>query len=524
MRRLIRLFDVLAARIDAKSGIGAVLVCWMLFVITAFRAGHRLYWYDELLTVKIAALPRMEEIWAALRAGLDLNPPFQYLAVRGAWSIFGNGPIATRLPVIIGFLVMSLCIFRFLRKRVPVTLAFAGMLLPWLTGAYQFALDARPYGILLGCSGVVLLCWSEAAGSSCRGLHLAGLGTALFVAFSTHCYAVMMAIPLAAGELVRLRRTKRPDWMLWSVMAVAGTPVLLYPALMHATKTPVNSSWPFYVNGWTAPLAYAELLEPLLWPVLAGIVLVLLTVERGARTDETQSAPAMPAHELAAVAGFAAIPAGAVLLSAVTSGAFALRYGAPGVVGIACLAAWAINRSSAHPARHGAVLALVLLAFFTGTFGGQLWAALRPRAVQASGPVTATPPELRVPGYPPVSREFSDGLPIVIASGMHFLEIEHAGDDALLARTYYLMDIDVALRRTGAAWFDLSYPSMQRMLRLRGNLEPAAQFLSQRKRFLLYSSGYLVEWLPQELLARGWHIRLLARSGFREVTEVTPPE
>ena len=106
---------------------------------------------------------------------------------------------------------------------------------------------------------------------------------------------------------------------------------------------------------------------------------------------------------------------------------------------------------------------------------------------------------------------------------MHFLEIEHTGDEALVARTYYLTDIDSAVRRTGSAWFDFSYPAMKRLLHLRANIEPADRFLARGGGFLMYSSGYVVEWLPQELLARGWHIRLLARDGFREVTEVTPP-
>ena len=532
MRRLSHLFDRLASSVDAKPAIWTILACWIFFAVTGFRAAHQPYWYDELITVKITALQRFADIWAALRMGLDLNPPFQYLAIRISQSLFGTAPMATRLPMTLGFLVMSLCIFLYLRRRVPVTLAFAGMMLPWLTDAYTFAIEARPYGILLGCSGVVLLCWSSASSPRRRPLHVAGLAAALAIALATHCYAVLLAIPLAAGEAFRLKRTRRPDWILWSSMAISALPVLLYPVLMRSNGAPVSSSWLYRPDLWTIPGAYVDLLGPFLLPLLPAVLLVLLTLEPPAAGAVESAFQSVPRHEMAALAGFAAIPAGAVLLAATTTGSFAIRYGTPGVIGVACLAAVMVDRSSLHPARHGAVLAAVFLGFFTGTFGHQLGVALRGQNVQAASPAPQPPAMLRVAGYPPVPAAVSEGLPVVIASGLQFMEIDHNSDDALLARTYYLTDIDAAVRHTGAAWFDFTYPAMKRQLHLRANVEPADRFLARSGRFLMYSSGAVVEWLPREMLARGWHIRLLARDqqirlpgreGFREVAEVTPP-
>jgi hypothetical protein len=305
-------------------------------------------------------------------------------------------------------------------------------------------------------------------------------------------------------------------------MAVSALPVLIYPALMRSTGAPAAASWKYHVNFWTAPGAYVELLQPFLLPLLLAVLLVLLTAETAAREPERGASASMPPHELAALAGFASIPAGAVLLAALTTGSFSLRYGMPGVIGIACLLVWMVNRSSRHAARHGAVLASVFLAFFTGIFGNQLASALHSHNFEAASP-SQSPELLRVPKYPGVPAAPTRDLPIVIANGLHFMEIDHTGDDALVGRMYYLTDIDAALRRTGAAWLDYTYPEMKRRFHLRANIEPADRFLARGGGFLMYSSGAIVEWLPQELLSRGWHIRLLARDGSLEVTEVTPP-
>jgi hypothetical protein len=62
------------------------------------------------------------------------------------------------------------------------------------------------------------------------------------------------------------------------------------------------------------------------------------------------------------------------------------------------------------------------------------------------------------------------------------------------------------------------------MLHLRVNVEPADAFLARQRQFLLYCSGYVVEWLLPELLARGWHVQLLAKTGAAEIMQVTAPD
>jgi hypothetical protein len=113
-------------------------------------------------------------------------------------------------------------------------------------------------------------------------------------------------------------------------------------------------------------------------------------------------------------------------------------------------------------------------------------------------------------------------LPVLIADGQVFLAVDYYGSDALRACTYYLMDLEAATRRTGSAWFDTTYPTAKRMLQIRSNIELADQFLARRQNFLMYSTGYVVEWLVPELLARGWHLRLLGKNAAVVMLEATP--
>lgn len=517
------LLDRTAAALQQKAPIFLFLVTWALFLTTAFRAAHRLFWYDELLTVKLCALPRLADLWAAVRTGIDLNPPLQYVAVRASQAVFGNNELGTRLPVVAGFSLMSLCLFLYLRRRISPSLAFAGMLLPWLTEAYRFALDARPYGILLGCSAVALLCWSRAAETSRRPVALIGLAFSLGLALLTHCYAAMLAIPFGAGELVRLRIRRRADWPMWAAFGVSALPVGLYPLLLAAQSGRALENSPFHVTLSTVPGAYQELLQPMLWPLIAAAVILIAAM--GSDEPAVSARVSLPKHELAALAGFAAIPVFAVAAGALTTGSFSLRYGSPGVIGIACLFAWATARLVPNPARTGAALALLFFGWFLGTFGLQWWEGVHGTTVRAAGPAAPVSqrPRVDVPGKPMLSLASDNNLPVVIASGLAFLEVNHYAEAAFAGRTYYLTNQQAALRYTGSSWFDTSYPAMKRIFGLPGNVEDADAFLAAHSAFLMHSNGYSVEWLMPELLSQGWHLRVLAKNGTEIMTEVTAP-
>src|SRR2546429_1799155 len=159
--------------------------CWVAAISLVYwtcaglRAAYRPFWFDELVTWHVARLPTLAAIWAALHDGVDQETPLTHLAVRLSHALFGYGHLATRLPALIGFWIMMLGLFVFLKRRLPLPYACLGMVFPMLTLAWSYAFEARAYGVILGCGAMALVAWQNVAEDRMRWLSLAGIATSL---------------------------------------------------------------------------------------------------------------------------------------------------------------------------------------------------------------------------------------------------------------------------------------------------------------------------------------------------------
>ncbi|MBA3966994.1 MAG: glycosyltransferase family 39 protein, partial [Nitrospirales bacterium] len=154
-----------------------VLAAFSLVYIltTCVIASKRMLWNDELFTLYISRLGDLTDIFAALGTGADQNPPSFYWLTHGVLKWLGETQLTVRLLEVIGVLLMSLCLFRFVSRRLPALYGFAAMIFPLITIAYEYAYEARPYGLVLGFSSLALLCWQEATENSKRIWWLIGL-------------------------------------------------------------------------------------------------------------------------------------------------------------------------------------------------------------------------------------------------------------------------------------------------------------------------------------------------------------
>src|SRR5262249_16783976 len=119
---------------------------------------------------------------------------------------------------------------------------------------------------------------------------------------------------------------------------------------------------------WTVLVEfYHSLLDPALLPLVAMLLLSALystshPSNRHARNSASRSGPHV--HELAAAFGFVAMPAVAVALAIMLTGAFAERYALPSVIGFSMLFAFASCRLvDGRP-----IIGLALVAVFCGSF------------------------------------------------------------------------------------------------------------------------------------------------------------
>ncbi len=193
--------------------IGLLTIAYAITVVLWAR--EKPFWYDELFTIYMCRLESFGAMWTALKDGADLTPPFLYLAVKWSQAVFGENHVGTRVPMMIGFWLMSLSLYLFLRQRTTATLALVGALFPFATNAFSYAFEARSYGIVLGGAGLALVCWQRAGNVSRRKLWLVGLSLSLGLALLTHCYAILLLFPFFLGEVARTLTGRRVDWPIW---------------------------------------------------------------------------------------------------------------------------------------------------------------------------------------------------------------------------------------------------------------------------------------------------------------------
>jgi hypothetical protein len=485
-----------------------------LLVVYAFLtwtlSRRKLMWNDELYTYYIARLPSMHDVWNALMARGEQTPPLFFAITRLSFRLFGVNLLSIRLPEILAFLAMTVCLYVFARRRMSSMSALCAAAFPLVTTAFPYAYEARPYGLVLGFAALALLSWQTATSAEgrARPFAVACLAASLAAAVSSHYYGVFVLVPLALGEAVRIVTRRRLDMAVWGALVISVVPLVWHLPLIKAGTAYAGAFWspPRWGN---LPDFYRDLLTPALIPVAA--ILILGTIQRAA-VDESPSPTrdgerTLPLHELAAIVGFVLIPVVSVGAAELVTGAFVNRYALAAVIGLSALAGLSTEVAfRQRPAARGLV-AVSLAAWFVVSQAHELR-----RPTGASLPVSpaaiARPMEW-------VAAVPERDLPLVVADPHNFTVLSHYGAPAITSRIVYLADPDCALKVLGhnsveRGMVDLIEPWFHM------NVVPFEPFVATHSRFLVYGNfvglGFL-NWLAPELRARGWHMELLNHDG-----------
>jgi len=468
--------EAVAAALEKKWLLLALVFGEVYLAITILHSLRR-FWYDELFTYYMTRLPGFGVLWTALKEGADLNPPLFYLVTEGFQKLFGDGEPGTRLPAVVGFLLMLLCIFLFVSRYGSRLAALAAMSFPVITGAYYYASEARPYGIELGFAGVAAVCWQSAARNERRNLYLPGMALALGCALMSHCYAVLVLIPFAVAEAVRLVLRRKFDWPMLAALAAPCPLVLSYLPLMGVAR---HDTWnnAFFRPDWTSFAdCYWKLFGGALLPLLlAGVFLVLDRWAHSPSIPPPVGAGSIPVQDMAIAVGFGVVPVFAVLLAMTVTGLYEFRYGILGTIGVSILLGALLARRSRSSKAAAAAVFLVFAGTFLASSG--LWVA-RFFAPPAASHEASEPP-LRL-------ADLSEGVPIVMADPILFLEFDHYESPKLLSRMYYLTDRAAALHYTGATAFG-SFDRPKKWFPLRAHLEDYRAFVASHPRFFVVTS------------------------------------
>ena len=300
------------------------------------------FWVDN-----VASIRQLIHIQSSLPLAID---PFFYhgLTFVGI-RLFGVHPFVLRLPSLLGFLLMQLSLFSFVRRIASERAAVFALAFPVFTPVFWFTEQVRPYGLLLGLFGLAMLSWQTAVRRQAhRTWALVVLALTIAVAINTHYYGVLLLAPLCAAELVRARQGRRLDIpVILSIGAGMAGAVFLLPFLKGGAEFRTNfqpgadshqaiaHSYNFILLGHVAFSTHTNHLLAIGLALLT--VLVLGSCVRQMRSKTLN----LPYAEFAFLVSLAALPFFGFLLGFGTH-AMEPRYVLGSVIGIAALLAIAL--------------------------------------------------------------------------------------------------------------------------------------------------------------------------------------
>jgi 4-amino-4-deoxy-L-arabinose transferase-like glycosyltransferase len=446
----------------------AVLLIYY-FALVAL-ANRRHLSHDELYTYYIAQSPSLSELWQNLR--FDLNPPLIYLSVRASMRLLGDTPWAVRLPSSVAFLGASLCLYAIISRRLRLAYGFLAVLIFWSTPALSFATEARPYAFTLGFFGLATLSWLRAIESPRPTWPAVTLAAAVTGMMLSHFLAVLFLAPFLLGEAFRLIRSRRPDWPVAAALLAPCILPLLFLRTINAYRS--ESTFPPAFEAGFRKMAsyYYWTLYQEGWVILVAFCAALLVTYPSRAWYPSRARE--QAVFLLALLSLPVIVNGVMMAS---HSAFFARYSAPTLFAYPVILA-TILASCTNKNRLRALIMAVILELYIPV---QYLAKPLPKS----------------PDFSAIHPE----LPLVAASGLSFLEMDHEQPRPTLDRLYYLTDHSYALQYAHATIFE-GFTTLKRHFPIRAHVESYRAFAFAHPKFLVLGTpSYSEDWLLRYLIA-----------------------
>jgi hypothetical protein len=290
----------------------------------AVIAARRFFWYDEAFTLFIASLPTAGAIWTALARAAENQPPLNFWLVHEALKAPIQAELAARLPAILSFWLMTLCLYRIVARETDALYGLIAMLVPLAAPTVYFAYEARPYAPLLLLTAASVMFWQMARAGDHRPWSVILFGLALTGAVYLHYYGLLIYMPFAAAELVRGLRSREWDRPIWLAILLAGAAILpLVPGVMAAGS---------FTSMFNDPsLASVQQLYARLFGLPGVLFLLVALVSRLVRPREAAASPSARSvlagpEGVALLIAFCALPVVGFLLARLATNAWADRY------------------------------------------------------------------------------------------------------------------------------------------------------------------------------------------------------
>jgi len=151
--------------------------------------------------------------------------------------LFGAGPFGIRLPSLLGYLMMQVCLYIFVRRIAPERAAVFALAFPALNTTLIYASEGRPYALMLGWFALAMVSWQTAVRrESHRTWALLSLALAVIMALNTHYFGVLLLVPLCGAELYRSVQRRRLDIPVLASIGAGAAGILLTLPFMKAVR------------------------------------------------------------------------------------------------------------------------------------------------------------------------------------------------------------------------------------------------------------------------------------------------
>jgi hypothetical protein len=356
-----------------------------LIAILALTAAVILGWghfklldQDEMFVLQTDSVPSLRALVdVQLHYPISLDPLLYHLLGHAGTRIFGATAFAVRLPSLLGYLLMQVCLFFLVRRIAGERAGIVAAAIPALTATLYYGVEARPYGLLLGLAALLFLAWQRStevshphADPEPRTGWLLLLGVALALALNTHYFAILLLIPLCAAELFRIIDNRRIDWPV-ALAVTLGTAGFAFALpfqkganefrkhYYNAGRVSLHAVTQAYRALIIAYTDYPMWLQHVLMAVLVlATVALLITVASSILNDRELN---LPSSEAIFVLLLAALPFFGFLLARFVTHSIEVRYVLCAVIGLATLIAIAAMPLLRTHRTYRAVLTLLLM-------------------------------------------------------------------------------------------------------------------------------------------------------------------
>jgi len=368
----------------APHGRRTILIAVIFLVLTAsvslVWSHHKLMSQDEFFVLQTDSAATVSQFIHIQRTTpISLDPLTYHLLAHASMRIFGANAFALRLPAFLGYLLMQVCLFVFVRRIVGDRAGIFALAFPALTATLFYSAEARPYGLLLGLYALTLVAWQAAIGFERDGMTknrwpaLVLLALSIALTLNAHYFGVLLLIPLCAAELARTVHRRHIDFPVAAaiLLGMAGI-VFALPFQSAAAEFRQH----YYNGGVVGVRAISQAYRSLFvdythtslgtqrFAAILFVICALALIAACVRRHRNGTLP-LPFPESVFVFTLAALPFFGFLLARFVTHSIEVRYVLGAVIGITVLLAAVLAPTLRSNANYALTVALLFFAILT---------------------------------------------------------------------------------------------------------------------------------------------------------------